>query len=299
MRPMYINVVKFPVKDFHLDHIFDCGQCFRWNRNEDGSWSGIAGGRVARMSMEPVSSETEGILQIESSGDCMEESGQFWREYLDLGRDYGKIKESLRQKDPAMEQVIAAGEGIRILKQDLWETMVSFIISQNNNIPRIKGCIEALAKNFGEPVFGGQEYFHIPQPEVLAALTREDLSACRLGYRGPYLIETARQVLEMGGMGALEEKLALRKAEAGPEAVSEVLQGFSGVGPKVAACIALFGVQSFGAFPIDVWMRRVMNQVYGIGEKNIKEMEEHARKYFAGYEGFAQQYLFYYVRGLQ
>ena len=128
--------MEFPVKDFHLDHIFDCGQCFRWNRAADGSWTGIAGGRVARMRMEQ-----ESILTIEGiplPGESEESFAAFWYEYLDLGRDYGKIKRSLGRGDAAMRRAIKAGAGIRILNQDLWETMVSFIISQNNNIPRIK-----------------------------------------------------------------------------------------------------------------------------------------------------------------
>ena len=315
-----VMTVTFEVKDFHLAHIFDCGQCFRWNLQPDGSWTGIAGGRWARMT------EQDGVLTITgttaSADESEEEFRSFWYDYLDLGRDYGKIKRSLGRGDAAMRRAIKAGEGIRILNQDLWETMISFIISQNNNIPRIKGCIEAVCRQFGEtievpvhifdtvrqdspqdhdwPGFDGQQspfvesekLYTIPEPEVLASLTREDLDGCRLGYRAPYLIETARQVLEMGGIEPVENHL--RQAE---DPVAE-LTYFAGVGPKVASCIALFGVGRYDAFPIDVWMRRAMHTVYNIEENRVGEMQAYAREHFGKYGGFAQQYLFYYMRGL-
>ena len=326
--------VTIPVKDFHLDHIFDCGQCFRWNRADDGSWTGIAGGRVARMRMEPAAdpsgkiSPAEGILTIEGiplPGESEADFTTFWKGYLDLDRDYGKIKRSLGRGDAAMRRAIKAGAGIRILNQDLWETMVSFIISQNNNIPRIKGCIEAVCREFGrelehvpknifdtvrqdsasegndlaaelDTVSGmsncveSEKWYTIPGPEVLAELTRADLDGCKLGYRAPYLIETAKQVVRMGGMEAVEEQL--KQAED----VIGALEDFAGVGPKVASCIALFGVGRYDAFPIDVWMKRAMHTVYGI--EKVKEMERYAAEHFGRYGGFAQQYLFYYIRGL-
>ena len=286
-----IMTAVYQVKDFHLLHIFDCGQCFRWNPQEDGSWTGMAGNRWARMT------ETEGILTITGTaavpGETEEEFRRFWYDYLDLGRDYGKIKRSLGRGDAAMRRAIRAGEGIRILNQELWETMVSFIISQNNNIPRIKGCIEALCRQLGEPVDTPEGILYaMPGPEVLAKLKREELECCRLGYRAPYLIDTARQVLARGGMEAVEEQI--RRAE---DAVAE-LTYFAGVGPKVAGCIALFGAGRSDAFPIDVWMRRAMHTVYNIEESRTGEMQAYAREHFGRYGGFAQQYLFYYMRGL-
>jgi len=308
--------MEFQVKDFHLEHIFDCGQCFRWNREEDGSYVGTAGGRIARLKFLPAEQDrvvrgrlrscTQGTVLITQAaswgqggaGSAADEDARFWREYLDLERDYGKIKRSLARGDKAMARAIREGEGIRLLKQDLWETMVSFIISQNNNIPRIKGCIEAVAAAFGKAAgqFEGRTYFELPAAQALAALRPEDLSGCRLGYRAPYLIETAKQVLDMGGPDAVEAHLLKLRDREGPEAVIEVLQNFAGVGPKVAGCIALFGVQNFRAFPLDVWMKRTMNFTYGFSEKDVKGMEDYARKHFAGKEGFAQQYLFYAAR---
>ena len=283
------------VKDFNLDHIFDCGQCFRWSRQEDGSYTGTAMGKAVNMSLKSVSEGQRLDLVVDN---CTEDDfKQIWGGYLDLDRDYGYIKRILTESDEVMAKAVEGGQGIRILRQELWETMISFIISQNNNIPRIKGCIEKLTQLFGEPAgeYGGREYFNIPSPEVMAGLSAEDLAPCRLGYRAPYLVETARQVMEKGGMKKVEAEL---EAAPTPEAVYEYLRGFKGVGPKVASCIALFGLGRLEAFPIDVWVRRVMNRLYGIDEKDTKAMNAYAMEHFGENGGIAQQYLFYYIRGL-
>ncbi len=298
------------VKDFNLDHIFDCGQCFRWSRQEDGSYTGIAMGKAVNVSLkEAPAGEASGAYGACGHGEgqprldlvidnCSEEDFEkIWRSYLDLDRDYGAIKATLAESDQVMAKAIEGGSGIRILKQELWETMVSFIISQNNNIPRIKGCIENLARLFGEPAgeYNGVQYYNVPSAEVMAGLTAEDLAPCRLGYRAPYLVETARQVMERGGVEAVAADL---EAASTPEEACEYLRGFQGVGPKVASCIALFGLGRLEAFPIDVWVRRVMNRLYGIDEKDIKGMNAYAAEHFGVNGGIAQQYLFYYIRGL-
>lgn len=274
------------VKDFNADHIFDCGQCFRWQRQDDGSYVGPAMNRVVEIA------ENDGVLTVNN---CNEDDfNNIWRDYLDLGRDYGALKKNLGAADEAIRAATEYGYGIRILKQDFWEAVVSFIISQNNNIPRIKGCIEALCKNFGEPIgeYKGKLYFAIPSPERLASLTPEDLAACRMGYRAPYLIKTAQQMLAKGGPSAVCAELM-----SAADPITE-LQAFCGVGPKVAACISLFGLGRTEAFPIDVWMRRVMNRLYGIAETDMKSMSAYAREHFGEYGGIAQQYLFYYIRGI-
>ena len=274
------------IKDFNTDHIFDCGQCFRWVRQEDGSYIGPAMGKVVRVAFD------EGTLTIDNADE--KDYSTIWKSYLDLDRDYGRIKDELFAKDEAMKTAGEYGYGIRILNQDFWETVISFIISQNNNIPRIKGCIEALCQNFGECIgeYPGKEYYAIPSPEKLASLTAEDLAPCRLGYRAPYLIKTAEQFIAKGGPEAVRSEMA--KAA---DPIQE-LQQFCGIGPKVAACISLFGLGRFDAFPVDVWMRRVMNRIYGIDEKDVKSMKKYAEEHFGDYGGIAQQYLFYYIRSL-
>ena len=274
------------VKDFNTDHIFDCGQCFRWQRQEDGSYIGPAMGRVVKISY------ADGQLVIDNCG--KEDFENIWKKYLDLDTDYGLIKEKLSAEDQIMQAASEYGYGIRILRQDFWETVVSFIISQNNNIPRIKGCIESICEKFGEHAgeYGGKAFFSIPSPSTLASLNSEDLAPCRLGYRAPYLVKMARQFVDRGGPDVVEAELK------NAEDPIQALQQFCGIGPKVAACISLFGLGRMDAFPIDVWMRRVMNRLYDIDEKDVKAMKDYAKKHFGENGGIAQQYLFYYIRGL-
>ncbi len=280
-------VVKEGIKDFHLDHIFDCGQCFRWERNEDGSYTGIAFGRVAKMDYD---SDNQ-ILTIH--GATEEDFENIWKDYLDLNRDYSSIKDALAAKDAVIGKAIEFGYGIRILNQEKWETLLSFIISQNNNIPRIKKCINSLAETLGECAgkYEGKVYYSLPTPEVLANATLDDLAPCRLGYRAKYLIETAKKV-HAEGIDSLE---ALSGCELSARETCEALRGYCGVGPKVANCIALFAMRKFDSFPIDTWVKKVMNIMYGIDENNMKKMAEYAEENFGEYGGIAQQYLFYYI----
>ena len=277
------------VKDFHLDHIFDCGQCFRWEKQEDGSYIGPALGKILKISTEGVAGDTTVIFDNCSKEDYEE----LWKDYLDMDRDYTSIKEALTDGDEVLKKASDFGYGIRILKQDFWETVVSFIISQNNNIPRIKGCIESICRTFGAYIgeYEGREYYAIPTPEVMASLTIEDLGSAKLGYRARYLIETAKEMLREGGPEVVRQRLVESKTPI------EDLQAFTVIGPKVAACISLFGLGRMDAFPIDVWMRRVMNQLYDIEEKDVKTMKAYATEHFGEHGGIAQQYLFYYIRG--
>ncbi len=306
-----MKIVFEDIYDFNPTHIFDCGQCFRWRRISDDNWIGIVGtgsdeARIAKVAFLPdgkskAGARTKGkvevtILSGANSNMAVSKatSGKerdFWFNYLDLGRDYGKVKQRLSRGDDVMKLAIKSGDGIRILNQDLWETIVSFIISQNNNIPRIKGCIERLSEVTGEGasqyktsgvdevVQAGLSPFALPSPEKLASLTVEDLDPVKLGYRARYLIESAREVCERGLPKNYEEVLAL-----------------TGVGPKVANCIGLFGLHLEDSFPIDVWVKRVMHELYGFDEDDMKGMQEYASEHFKELSGFAQQYLFYYIR---
>lgn len=275
------------VRDFHPDHIFDCGQCFRWGRGEDGSYTGIAFGRVAKIAYDA----DKQLLMIHGADEDDFES--IWRDYLDLDRDYGEIKTVLAEKDPVIYKAIEYGHGIRILNQEKWETLLSFIISQNNNIPRIKKCIESLAETLGEYVgeYEGKKYYSLPKPEVLAKASLDDLAPCRLGYRAKYLIETAKKVHAEG----IESLEALESCELSAGETCEALRSYCGVGPKVANCIALFAMKKFDSFPIDVWVKKVMNTMYGFEENDLKGMAAFAAENFGEFGGIAQQYLFYYI----
>lgn len=277
------NIKIEGVRDFNLKEIFDCGQCFRWEHlpEDESIWQGLAGAYPAAMKYDE-SLQTLHIADMAGAGEA------FWRNYLDLDRDYGAIKKLLEDGDEAMAEAIKCGSGIRILKQEPWEALVSFIISQNNNIPRIKKCINYLAAEIGEPINDG--LYALPSAQDLAKATIEDLAPCRLGYRAKYLIEAGRQISEDEGFLARLQETSVDGAKA-----AEELQKICGVGPKVANCIALFGLNKLDCFPLDVWMKRVMNQVYGIPENDVKAMRTYAEEHFGQYGGIAQQYLFNFI----
>lgn len=277
--------IRLTCKDIDLEKTFACGQCFRWKhrRGRDG-FTGVAGKRAARIRTEC------GNIVIEEIGKAGgEDSAVFWRNYFDIDRDYGAAQDYLKNHDKKIATAIEAGDGIRILRQDLWETIVSFIISQNNNIPRIQGCIENLAGLFGERIGeeDGEEFYALPDPEILAGLTADDLAPIRLGYRAPYLIKAAREYLELAPR--FKESLSA-------EEELDLLLSLTGVGPKVASCISLFGLSRIESFPVDVWVKRVMHEVYGLSESDARGMKKYAAEHFGPYGGLAQQYLFFWVR---
>ena len=272
------------VEDFDPVHIFECGQCFRWEREADGGYTGTAAGRT-------VSLKKEGTTLILANS-TEEDFENFWFDYFDLGRDYGSIKETLSRNDAVMEQAVKFGGGIRLLHQDPWETVVSFLISQNSSIVRIRGCIERLCAGFGEPigVWRGKMRFSFPGPRRLAALKPEDLAECRLGYRDRYVISAAAALAEDEGRFLSD----LRQADY--ETAFRYVRSLYGVGPKVADCILLFGLMKYEIFPLDVWMKRIMSGLYGFDPRDTKGMSEYAAEHFGTLSGFAQQYLFYYAK---
>ena len=283
------NLVLKNIKSFNLTHIFECGQCFRWNENPDGSYTGIVKENVINIKMNK-----QDIIVKSFGKDDLEE---LFYNYFDMKRDYDKIKNKLRKIDNNMEKSILYGEGIRLLNQDLWETIISFIISANNNIPRIKGIIERISKKYGNQiVWNGEEYYTFPTPEQLGKATVEDLRSLGLGFRDVRVFETTQKVLNK------EIDLYQLYAESDTEIVREKLLELPGVGPKVADCILLFStLKRFNVFPIDVWVRRVMNDLYIKNEDETKVDKKLilgvANEKFGDLCGIAQQYLFYWKRG--
>ena len=276
------------VKSFELKDIFECGQCFRWNEEEDGSYTGVFGQNVLNVKKEDN--------QIIFKGICQGDIKQTVEKYFDMDRDYEKIKQQLSKIDNYMQESIEYGKGIRILNQDLWETIISFIISANNNIPRIKGIIERLSKNYGKEIqWNGKKYYTFPTPEELKDVTVEEYRKLGLGFRDIRLYETTKMILD--------KQVDLEKLEQNPNTleVREQLLTLSGVGPKVADCILLFStLKRFEVFPIDVWVRRVMNDLYikNSDETKVskKQIEKIATEKFGNLAGMAQQYLFYWRR---
>ena len=287
-------------KSFNTRDIFECGQCFRWNEQEDGSYTGIFGKNVLNVKQETSRNSECGLdvpTKIIITGVCDGDIKEVCRKYFDLDRDYYEdIKEKLSKIDDNVKTSVGYGSGIRILNQDLWETIISFIISANNNIPRIKGIIDRMSKKYGTCiVFRGQEYYTFPTEEALATASMEDLRALGLGFRDKYIFETTRKIVN--GEVDLEK---LKKEESTKNIRNELLT-LSGVGSKVADCILLFStLKRFDVFPIDVWVRRVMNDLYihnpVEAKVNKKEIEQLAKEKFGDLEGIAQQYLFYWKR---
>ncbi len=275
------------INAFELKDIFECGQCFRWNEETNGSYTGIVKNGVINVNCNSKDIVFKGVL------DC--NIKEFVYNYFDLNRDYEKIKEVLSLVDENMKESIEHGKGIRILNQDLWETIVSFIISANNNIPRIKGIIERISKRYGTAVnFNNKDYYLFPTPTQLKDVTVAEYRELGLGFRDIRLYETVQMVVKSEVNLKNLYKMSTLEAR-------EQLLKLSGVGPKVADCILLFSdLKRFDIFPIDVWVRRVMNDLYikNEDEKKVskKTINDIAFKRFGNYAGIAQQYLFYWRR---
>ena len=276
------------IKSFELADIFDCGQCFRWNKQADGSYTGVFKGNVMNV-------QKRGNI-VTFKGICNGEIKEIVEDYFDLNRNYEEIKEQLSKIDNHVKISVEYGQGIRILNQDLWEMIISYIISANNNIPRIKGIIDRISKNYGKEIeWNGEKYYTFPTPEQLKNVSIEDYRNLGAGFRDVRLYETVQAVLN--------KKVDLEQMQNNLNTleVREQLLSLSGVGPKVADCILLFStLKRFEVFPIDVWVRRVMNELYIKNEDetkvNKKELEKLAKEKFGNLAGIAQQYLFYWKR---
>ena len=280
------------ISDFDLAKIFECGQCFRWDADENGVYTGVARGRAARLRCgnSGNNSSSAGIGGRKGNGSVfitgsLTDFETIWRDYFDLDHDYAQIRRSLCI-DAFMEKATAFGAGIRILRQDRWEALCSFIISQCNNIPRIKKIIAELCRLFGEPIDfeNNSNYvkmlYTFPTAEKLSPLDAGDLAPIRCGYRADYIISAARAVAE----GAIDLEALSHET---PDSAGVALKKIRGVGDKVADCVMLFGLNMLNAFPLDVWMKRAVAEHYG---------PEFDPVIFSPYAGIAQQYIFHYIR---
>jgi N-glycosylase/DNA lyase len=259
------------VRNLCLNEIFESGQCFRWERLEPGCWRGVAFGCAL------TASQDGDILTLHDTDE--REFEALWRGYFDLGRDYGHVKEILAA-DPVMAGAIAFCPGMRVLRQEPWETRVSCILSANNNIARIKGIVERLCGHFGDQV--GDGLYSFPSADRLAGLEPEELAPLRAGYRAAYLIGAARKVAS--GALVLPELYALPLEEARARLLT-----VTGVGPKVAQCVLLYGFARAECVPVDVWIRRALERFYPDGLPDCH----------AEFAGLGQQYLFHYIRNYE
>ena len=262
------DIVVGGISHFDLAQTLDNGQAFRWTSVGEGRFSGIAHGR--RLDLEL----SEGSLVMKNV--TLPEFETTWKDYFDLGRSYGSLRDIFKNYD-TMTKALAFSPGLRLMRQDMWEMLVSFILSQNSNIPRIKKMIAQLCESFGQALPCGGSAF--PAPQTLAGLTEADLAVIRSGYRAAYILDAARRVAD--------GRLDLSDISTQPtEVVRQAILDVHGVGPKVADCVLLFGFGRVECFPLDVWMKRVVSVLHPGGFP--EEINQYA--------GIAQQFLFHYAR---
>lgn len=267
------KMVRAVVPDLSMRQISESGQCFRMNQVAENRYALVASDRY---------------LEVEQTGDelffacTQEEYDGIWREYFDLDNDYGQYRSAVSEQDRYLGAAITFGSGIRILRQNVWEMLISFIISQQNNIKRIRKCIETICERYGEKRYitdsGDAVYYTFPDAQALAHVSEEELRACNLGYRSRYIVSTADSIWR--GEVDLEavKRMGYRQAR-------EELLKLNGVGGKVADCVCLFGLHHMDAFPVDTHIRKAIEEHYPTGFPFEK---------YAGYAGVMQQYLFYY-----
>lgn len=274
------GVLLVNVKNFELAHIFECGQCFRWNKTQNESYIGVAFNRVIE-----VQKQGEDVIIYNTD---MKDFNLIWKEYFDLNTDYALIKESLKE-DPLLNKAIDFGYGIRILNQECFEMIISFITSANNRIPMIKKCIENMSRMWGKPIeYNGKTYYGFPEVSKIAQASISELESAGTGFRAKYIKDTAEKIYENNNIDYIRR---LNDDECHNE-----LMKFNGIGPKVADCIMLFSMQKHSAFPVDVWVKRAMIHFYLAPDVSLNKIRDFGRKKFNNLSGFAQQYLFYYAR---
>lgn len=268
---------------FKVDHIFECGQCFNFRKNEDGSYTAVFLRKIINLL------ECKDYTLIRNVS--LDEFYEVFYNYFDLGTDYNAIKNTLSDSE-ILKKATDYGYGIRILNQELFETTISFIISANNQIPRIKKAVRIISERYGDYLgeYMGEEYYSFPRPEVLAKVDPLDLREyARVGFRDVRIVETAQAFVD-GFLNFEDEK------DLSDKDLHKKLKELPGIGPKVADCIMLFAYHRRETFPVDVWIKRVMETLFIGKEVPKKQVDDYARKIFGDLAGYAQQYLFYYGR---
>lgn len=278
------NLIIDNVNDFVLSQILECGQCFHFDRLDEEDYMVNAYGRVLRV-------RQNGNMLI-LYGTSHEDYENIWRKYFDMDNDYGMIKKRILDAENALSTAINDKKGIRILNQDFFETLISFIISQNKQIPQIKQCVKNISHKFGNEIIGynGEVFYGFPDVERLNSVTEEELRECKVGFRAPYIKAACKEVYEGRVTKDKLDRLDINDAR-------QLLMTIKGVGEKVANCVLLFGLGRREAFPVDVWMKRIMEQMYFEGKDTKKcDIELFAVNKFGELSGYAQQYLFDYAR---
>ncbi len=278
------NIVLKNQEDFEPKHIFECGQCFRWDKEKDDSYTIVAFDKVIN-----VSKKDNDIVFKNTNLDDFE---KIWIPYFDLDKDYTKIKKELSCIDEYLKKSTEFGYGIRILRQDFHEMVISFIISARNSIPMIKRSVEKLSVSLGEHIdtYNDKKYYSFPSMSALASADIEIIKDAKVAFRANYIKNTAQTILDKNINSKDFDNLDL-------EQTSIKLQQLQGIGAKVADCIALFGLAKYDAFPVDVWVKRVIEEFY-LKDKDLSlpKLRKYCLEKFENMGGYAQQYLFYYAR---
>lgn len=298
------KVILKEVKNFNIKQILECGQCFRWEKISDTNYIVFAYGKVIEVVQE---GDEVTILNTNE-----EDFKTIWTKYFDLETDYGTVKDVLA-KDEILKKSVEYGYGIRILNQDPFEMLISFIVSARNSIPSIMKTIKKMSESWGNEVeYKGKKYYTFPTPEAIKGATLEEIQSTGASFRSKYIVSTIERV-----NSAIETKKDMINnpdkylGEDRPECLDYdleyiknldddachiALQKFMGVGAKVADCIMLFAMGKHSAFPVDVWIKRAMIHFYVAPDVTLPKMRIFARDKFGALSGLAQQYLFYYAR---
>ncbi|MFY9534698.1 DNA-3-methyladenine glycosylase family protein [Clostridium sp.] len=289
------SVIIKGVKNFNIKQILECGQCFRWQRVTDTDYIVVSNRRV----IEIIQEDDEVIIHNTNMNDFK----NIWENYFDLNTEYGPLKEEL-SKDELLKQAIKFGYGIRLLNQDPFEMVISFIISARNSIPSIMKTIKKISEKFGDKIeYKGEIYYAFPTPEQLKNATLEDIQETGASFRSKYIIDTIYNInmaLEAKKSGNLTDELKMYDLDyimsLPTDECHVALQAFKGVGAKVADCIMLFSMGKKSAFPVDVWIKRAMIHFYVAPDVSLNKIRVFGREKFGELSGLAQQYLFYYAR---
>lgn len=293
------SVVLKNVKDFDVKQTFECGQSFRWEKESDYKYIGIAFGRV--LEVEQIGEDV--ILHNTSRKDFED----IWYGYFDLDKDYTTIKRELSQ-DATLRKAIEFGYGIRLLKQEPFELVISFIISARNSIPVISKTIKNISQKWGSKIeYKGKDYYTFPSVDVLSKVTVEEMREIGASFRSKYIVDTTNKIYEaklikQGNLKVEDSEDFLAKYDLDEiialddDTCHKVLQNYMGVGAKVADCIMLFAMGKHSAFPVDVWVKRAMIHFYNASDASLAKIRILGRNKFGKFSGFAQQYLFYYTR---
>lgn len=268
---------------FNLEEVLECGQCFHFTKLGGNDYELLAKGKYLHIA------QTDNRLVLYNT--TLEEYEKVWKNYFDMDTDYNAIKDSIVKIDDRLMLAISKKPGIRILKQDFFETLISFIISQNKQIPHIKQIVHTISKNYGREIvlLDGSKKYLFPTVEELNEVTEEELRACKVGFRAPYIKDAVTKVYN----GEINE---IEFGTMPQEEVRNKLMTIKGVGEKVANCVMLFGLSITDAFPVDVWMKRIMEYMYFKKDTKKEEIEKFAVEKFKNLSGYAQQYLFCYGR---